>query len=262
MRQLGQKVRWYDQKWYDWLKLPKYLNLFQKRNWTLQDLYDHAVLSPKLQTVLAGQSGDYALPPSEIALLTHTSLVWDYSEGAYYPKYHFKGFVDTIVDAIVEGGGTVRYMTPVEHIEVVDGEVKWVTAGGTDFVAARAYISDLDPKLTVSLMHGAALSPQERHRLTDYEYSASAFNIYLGWIAASNRKNTASATGTSGTTPRATSTCPTRSSWPGIWSIPGFSCPALPSNPPHRGWPPKATTYWKLPRFAPTNPSSSLRKRT
>lgn len=180
VRQLGQEVRWYDQKWYDWLKLPKYLNLFQKRNWTLQDLYDHAGLSPKLQDLLAGQSGDYALPPSEIALLTHMSLVWDYSEGAYYPKYHFKGFVDTIVDAIVEGGGTVRYMTPVEHIEVGDGEVKWVTAGGTDFVATQAYISDLDPKLTVNLMAGNALSPQERHRLTDYEYSASAFNIYLG----------------------------------------------------------------------------------
>lgn len=180
VRQLGQEVRWYDQKWHDWLKLPKYFNLFQKRTWTLQDLYDHAGLSPKLQDLLAGQSGDYALPPSEIALLTHTSLVWDYSEGAYYPKYHFKGFVDTIVDAIVEGGGTVRYMTPVEHIEVVDGEVKWVTAGGTDFVAARSYISDLDPKLTVSLMNEAALSPTERHRLTDYEYSASAFNIYLG----------------------------------------------------------------------------------
>ena len=29
-------------------------------------------------------------------------------------------------------------------------------------------------------MHGAALSPAERHRLTDYDYSASAFNIYLG----------------------------------------------------------------------------------
>jgi all-trans-retinol 13,14-reductase len=35
--------------------------------------------------------------------------------------------------------------------------------------------------LTVQLMHDAtALSPQEYDRLTDYEYSASAFNLYLG----------------------------------------------------------------------------------
>jgi all-trans-retinol 13,14-reductase len=180
IHQLSQEVRWYDQKWYDWLKLPKYLNLFQKRHWTLQDLYDHVGLSPKLQALLAGQSGDYALPPNEIALITHTSLVWDYSEGAYYPEHHFKGFVDTIVDAIVQSGGTVRYTTPAEHIEVHQGKVQWVTAGGTEYVASQSYISDLDPKLTVDLMHGAGLSAAERQRLTDYEYSASAFNIYLG----------------------------------------------------------------------------------
>ncbi len=180
MRQLSQEVRWYDQKWTDWLKLPKYLDLFQKRTWTLQDLYDQVGLSPKLQALLAGQSGDYALPPNEIALITHTALVWDYAEGAYYPKHHFKGLVDTIVDAIVAGGGTVRYMTPVEHIEVRDGTVQWVTAGGTDYVARETYISDLDPKLTVDLMHGAALSAGERQRLTGYDYSASAFNLYLG----------------------------------------------------------------------------------
>ncbi len=180
MHQLTQEVRWYSQKWTDWLKLPKYFNLFQKRHWTLQDLYDHVGLSPQLQALLAGQSGDYALPPKEIALLTHTALVWDYSEGAYYPKHHFKGFVDTIVDAIVQGGGTVRYMTPVDHIEVRNGAVQWVTAGGSEYVASGHYLSDLDPKLTVDLMHDATLSPAERHRLIDYEYSASAFNIYLG----------------------------------------------------------------------------------
>jgi len=43
------------------------MNLFWKRTWTLQDLYDHVGLSAKLQAVLAGQSGDYALPPQEIA---------------------------------------------------------------------------------------------------------------------------------------------------------------------------------------------------
>lgn len=177
---LGQEVRWYDQKWSDWLKLPKYWNLFQKRTWTLQDLYDCIGLSPKLQALLAGQSGDYALPPSEIALLTHTSLVWDYSEGAYYPRHHFKQLVDTIVAAVTEGGGVVQYSSPVEHIAVSDHQVQSVTAGGTVYQARQAYISDLDPKLTVALMGQGALGEGEHQRLTSYEYSASAFNIYLG----------------------------------------------------------------------------------
>jgi all-trans-retinol 13,14-reductase len=178
---LTQTVKWYDKHWSDWLKLPQYWHLYQKRTWTLQDLYDRIGLSPQLQALLAGQSGDYALPPGEIALLTHTSLVWDYSEGAYYPKHHFKQFVDTIVDAILMGGGVIQYLTPVERIDLNHQGIQQVIADGQPYQATRAYISDLDPKLTVSLMAPAeALDTAERQRLTAYEYSASAFNIYLG----------------------------------------------------------------------------------
>lgn len=178
---LVREVRWYDQNWTDWLKLPKYWHLFTRRNWTLQDLYNHVGLSPKLKAILAGQSGDYALPPNEIALITHTSLVWDYSEGAYYPKHHFKHFVDTIVNAVTEGNSVIAYSTPVEHIQVMGNQIQYVRANEKSYRAKYAYISDLDPKLTVELMHDPlALSDKERDRLTGYEYSASAFNIYLG----------------------------------------------------------------------------------
>lgn len=181
LRHLNQEVHWYDQKWTDWLKLPRYWNLFSKRSWTLQDLYNEVGLSPKLQNLLAGQSGDYALPPNEIALISHTSLVWDYSEGAYYPKHHFKHLVDTIVETITDKGGDVLLSNPVEHIEVDNQQVQHIIAGGETYRAERAYISDLDPKLTINLMHASeALSSRERQRLTGYEYSASAFNIYLG----------------------------------------------------------------------------------
>jgi all-trans-retinol 13,14-reductase len=178
---LVREVRWYRQSWTDWLKLPKYWHLFSKREWTLQNLYDHVGLSPKLQALLAGQSGDYALPPQEIALLTHTSLVWDYAEGAYYPKHHFKNFVDTIVDRIIVGGGVMQFMSAIEHIAVSNHKVQFVATDKTQYRATRGYISDLDPKLTVALMHNAtALSQREQKRLTGYTYSASAFNVYLG----------------------------------------------------------------------------------
>jgi all-trans-retinol 13,14-reductase len=180
LRSILSEVDWYQQKWSDWLKLPKYWHLFSRRNWTLQDLYDYAGLSPKLQDLLAGQSGDYALPPDQIALFTHTSLVSDYAEGAYYPKYHFKSFIDTIVASITAGGGAIEYSAPVQSIQVINHEVMGVVAGGKTYQATKAYISDLDPKKTVQLMGENALSKGENHRLTDYEYSSSAFNIYLG----------------------------------------------------------------------------------
>lgn len=181
LHQFTSEIHWFDINWSDWLSLPKYWHLYTRRNWTLQDLYDHVGLSPKLQALLAGQSGDYGLPPSKIALITHTSLVWDYSEGAYYPQHHFKDLVDTVVSVITDGGGVVKYSTPVEQIEVENHRVKSVTAGGETYQADIAYISDLDPKLTVKLMgNSQAISQQEYRRLTNYEYSASAFNIYLG----------------------------------------------------------------------------------
>ncbi len=181
LKQFNNQIHWFDMDWSDWLSLPKYWHLFTRRNWTLQELYDHIGLSPKLQALLAGQSGDYALPPSEIALVSHTSLVWAYSEGAYYPRHHFKHLVDTIVSVITEGGGIVQKSTPVEHIKVANHQVVSVTAGGETYQANLAYISDLDPKLTVKLMgDNPPISSREYHRLTDYEYSASAFNIYLG----------------------------------------------------------------------------------
>lgn len=189
MTDISKDMQWYNLKWSDWLKMPKYWHLFSRRTWTLQDLYDHIGLSSKLQALLAGQSGDYALPPKDIALITHASLVSDYAKGSYYPQHHFKHLVDTIVESITEGGSLVQLSTPVEHIEVSnthrngnsDASVQFVTAGGTSYHAEKGYISDLDPKLTVALMHNEqALSPDEKHRLTDYEYSMSAFNIYLG----------------------------------------------------------------------------------
>jgi all-trans-retinol 13,14-reductase len=180
MRSILSEVTWYKQKWTDWLKLPKYWHLYSRRSWTLQDLYDYVGLSPKLQDLLAGQSGDYALPPDQIALFTHASLVSDYAEGAYYPKHHFKSLVDTIVESIRAEGGVIEYSTPVQRIQVVNHQISYIMASDKSYQATRAYISDLDPKKTVQLMEEKALSKEEQHRLTNYEYSASAFNIYLG----------------------------------------------------------------------------------
>jgi len=75
-----------------------------------------------------------------------------------------------------------------------------VIAGGKTYQATKAYISDLDPKLTVQLMHEAAetLSKQEHQRLTGYEYSASAFNIYLGLDSRFDPTRYGLATGISG----------------------------------------------------------------
>ena len=47
------------------LRFPRLLR-FQR--WTLQRLFDHVHMPQRLQAVLAGQAGDYLLPPAEVSL--------------------------------------------------------------------------------------------------------------------------------------------------------------------------------------------------
>jgi len=43
--------------------------------WTLEELYDKVAMPPKLRAILAGQCGDYLLPPRDVSLLLHVALV-------------------------------------------------------------------------------------------------------------------------------------------------------------------------------------------
>jgi phytoene dehydrogenase-like protein len=96
-----------------------------------------------------------------------------------YPKHHFRHFVNTIVEAIIAGGGIVKLSTPIEHIQVDEGTIESIIADGKVYQASYGYISDLDPKLTVELMHDSeALSKRERQRLTNYEYFSSRFKSF------------------------------------------------------------------------------------
>ncbi len=42
--------------------------------WTLEDLYDKVGMPSRLRAILAGQSGDYLLPPRDVSLLLHVAL--------------------------------------------------------------------------------------------------------------------------------------------------------------------------------------------
>lgn len=142
--------------------------------WTLEDLYDHVHMPPRLRTILAGQSGDYLLPPRDVSLLLHTALVCGYDRGAYYPKRHFFHFIETIVKTITERGGTVLLEHEVAKIEVEGKRVTGIRTVDGTLLQARRYISNLDPKVTL------ALSGQPQKKAQRYGYSSSTFNLFLG----------------------------------------------------------------------------------
>lgn len=154
-------------------------HLIRYLRWTLEDLYDHVKMPPRLRAILAGQCGDYLLPPRDVSLLLHVALVFNYDRGAYYPKKHFFHFVESITRYITSRPGcAVLLEHEVERIHVERGRVAGVTTrGGKRFTAAR-YISNADPKLTARLAGPQNFSRRDAPYL-DYEYSSGTITMYL-----------------------------------------------------------------------------------
>jgi len=167
--------------WRDLLTAPlRFPRLIRYRTWTLQRFYDHLGMPQRLQAILAGQSGDYLLPPERVSLLLHVSLIAAYDRGAYYPEKHFSHFVDSVVASIrAQPGCQVLMEQEVARIVVEGGNVARVETKIGRVFRARRYISNLDPALTMRLV-GANHFPSGYQKKLVYEYSTSSFTLYLG----------------------------------------------------------------------------------
>lgn len=149
----------------------RYRHLIRYLKWTLDDLYDHVHMPPLLRGVLAGQCGDYLLPPRDVSLLLHVALVSNYDRGAYYPQHHYFRFVESIANFITSHGGTILYEHEVDRIETSGDRVAGVTTkNGQRFTASR-YVSNVDPMRTAEL----AGEPSRKK----YDYSCGTFTMYL-----------------------------------------------------------------------------------
>jgi all-trans-retinol 13,14-reductase len=165
----------------DWLRAPlRFPHLLRDRTSTVADVFDRLHFSPRLRTVLAGQAGDYLLPPKKASFLVHAKVVTAYDRGAHYPEKHFVHLVSSIVRSIAERPGCdVRLSQTVTGIEVQRGRVAGVrTADGT-LHTARRYVSNVDPRQTLSLA-GAENFPTDYRGQLDYAYSSGTVTLYLG----------------------------------------------------------------------------------
>jgi all-trans-retinol 13,14-reductase len=145
---------------------------------TLKDVYDTLRMPSHLGAILAGQSGDYLLPPRDVSFLLHVALVCGYDRGAYYPRNHYVSLVDSIVQFIrTRPGCDVYFEHEVERIVVDGGRVVGVvTKDGQRFAASR-YVSNIDPRCTAELV-GPQHVARDAKRFR-YEYSCGTITLYL-----------------------------------------------------------------------------------
>jgi phytoene dehydrogenase-like protein len=157
----------------------RFRHLLRHATSTLDDVYDSLRMPRRLRAILAGQAGDYLLPPRDVSFLLHAALVCAYDRGAYYPKNHFSSLVDAITDSVRNTPGcSVLLQHEVDQIHVDRGRVSGVrTTDGRSFTARR-YVSNVDPRMTAKLA-GAGDLQRDASRLR-YKYSASTVTMYLG----------------------------------------------------------------------------------
>jgi phytoene dehydrogenase-like protein len=166
---------------FDWLRAPlRQPNLLQYRDATLHRVFEALGLPARVRAILAGQSGDYLLPPRQVSFLLHAALVAGYDRGAFYPERHYGHLVDTLVAFIrAHAGCAVDLEREVSRIVVRGGRVTAVhTADGATWTAGT-YVSNIDPSRTLALLGDVPVPASWTRRLA-YPYSCSTFTLYLG----------------------------------------------------------------------------------
>lgn len=168
-------------KWWEYvLKGWQFRTLIKYRNKTLQDVFDECGLSQEAQSVLAGNAGDFMLPPKKLAIGAYVGLFAGYGSGAYYPTKHYKFYFERIAQFIEEHRGSrILYKTEVTGIDVEGDKVVQVrTKDGRTFTA-KNIICNMDPKKAGEMI-GLEKFPASYRKKLQYQQSGSSIIIYLG----------------------------------------------------------------------------------
>ncbi|MFQ5621749.1 MAG: phytoene desaturase family protein, partial [Candidatus Nanoarchaeia archaeon] len=163
----------------DYIRAPfNFPTLIKYQNYTVQKLYNKLRISQRLQAVLAGQGGDYMLPPNEASLLAHVGIAAGYDNGSYYPKKHFHYFVEQMVNAIKKDGCDVLFEHEVTKIIVENGITKGVKTKNGKTFKAKNVIANVDPKVVAKLIGKENLTRDFKKKI-NYKYCHSIYNVYF-----------------------------------------------------------------------------------
>ncbi|MBK9091214.1 MAG: NAD(P)/FAD-dependent oxidoreductase [Anaerolineae bacterium] len=145
-----------------------------------QDLIDHYVSDPLLKAILAGQSGDHGLPPSQVSAFIHAGVASHYLDGGYYPRGGGFAIPRAFVRALKRAGGEIRLNTAVSRILLEGRRAVGVRlADGTE-LRAPTVISNADPEVTFGQLVGREhLSSGLRRKLDRVVYSGSALSLFF-----------------------------------------------------------------------------------
>lgn len=147
---------------------------------TLGAFLDTVTRDPKLRAVIAGQNGDYGLPPSRVSLMLHCGLANHYFTGAYYPKGGGQVIADRLAARVEALGGSIHLRHPVDQVLVEGGRAVGVQYRGPHGelgqVRAPVVISNADIKRTaLELLPATAAPAGLREKAEAWEMGGAIF---------------------------------------------------------------------------------------
>ncbi len=162
---------------------PKGLRALRLAPWLFrsgQNLIQRHVSDPVLQAVLAGQSGDHGLPPSQVSSLVHAGIANHYLNGGYYPKRGAFTIPRAFVRELKAAGSEIRLKALVQKILIEDGRTVGVRLDNGEELRAGIVISNADPEVTLGQMVGRDhLSSRLTKKLDRVTYSTACVSLFF-----------------------------------------------------------------------------------
>jgi all-trans-retinol 13,14-reductase len=157
--------------------IPQVLAWFRRSG---QDLIEAHISDPLLKGVLAGQSGDHGLPPSQVSAFMHAGITNHYLDGGYYPLGGSYVIPRAFVRALKRAGGVFKLKTRVEKILLEAKKAVGVKLENGDEIRSKYVISNADPEVTFGEFIGREnLSTRLVKKLDRVRYSVSALSLFF-----------------------------------------------------------------------------------
>ena len=144
------------------------------------DLINAHITDPVLRGVLAGQSGDHGLPPSQVSAFMHAGVVNHYLNGGYYPLGGAFTIPRAFVRALKRFGGEIRLKSRVNRIMLEGSKVLGVELDTGEEIRSSVVISNADPEVTFGQMIGREhLSARLKRKVDSARYSMSCLSLFF-----------------------------------------------------------------------------------
>ncbi|MBT3189309.1 MAG: NAD(P)/FAD-dependent oxidoreductase [Anaerolineae bacterium] len=145
-----------------------------------QDLIEHFITDPILRGVLAGQSGDHGMPPSQVSAFVHAGITHHYFNGGFYPRGGAFAIPRAFLRELKQAGGEIRLRTSVEKILIEDGKTIGIRLADGEIIHSKNVVSNADPEVTFGKLIGReSLSQKLVNKLDRVTYSTSALSLFF-----------------------------------------------------------------------------------